>query len=39
MQASGEHNIILFNEFKNLVMNLHEFNVLFITYPEKNSYL
>ena len=32
-------SIILFYSASsiNLVMNLHEFNILFITYPKKNS--
>ena len=35
MRASDEHNIILFNEFNNLVMSLNEVNILFI--PQKGT--
>ena len=38
MRASGKRNVILFNEFYNLVMivmNVNTFNILFITYLQK----
>ena len=37
MRASGEDNIILFNWFNKLVMNMHIINILFITYRPKEN--
>ena len=35
MRASGEHNIILFNKFNKCCNQHNEFNILFITYSQK----
>jgi hypothetical protein len=38
MRTSGENNIILLNEFNKTVMNLHDFNILFITYQKNRQF-